>query len=91
MLRASAGSALFSAGLLVGVIGAALTFALQSLLRRRWHRSDATMPSESTIRLMTRLALRHKAINLSQGFPNEPPPAEMVCALPRLPRPRDRG
>ncbi|KAG8464618.1 hypothetical protein KFE25_009986 [Diacronema lutheri] len=38
------------------------------------------MPSESTIRLMTRLALKHNAINLSQGFPNESPPADMVLS-----------
>jgi DNA-binding transcriptional MocR family regulator len=30
---------------------------------------------ESTIRLMTRLAQQYNAVNLSQGFPNEPPPA----------------
>jgi len=29
---------------------------------------------ESTIRLMTRLAQQFDAVNLSQGFPNEPPP-----------------
>jgi len=29
--------------------------------------------SESTIRLMTRIAMEHGAVNLSQGFPNEPP------------------
>ncbi|KAL3762198.1 hypothetical protein ACHAWU_004736 [Discostella pseudostelligera] len=36
---------------------------------------------ESVIRLMTRLALKHNAVNLSQGFPNEPPPAKMRLAL----------
>ena len=36
---------------------------------------------ESVIRLMTRLAIQHKAINLSQGFPNEPPPAKLRLAL----------
>jgi len=34
--------------------------------------------TESTIRLMTRLAIQHGAVNLSQGFPNEPPPPEMA-------------
>jgi aspartate/methionine/tyrosine aminotransferase len=29
---------------------------------------------ESTIRQMSRLAVAHHAVNLSQGFPNEPPP-----------------
>jgi aspartate/methionine/tyrosine aminotransferase len=33
---------------------------------------------ESTIRLMTRLAVEHGAINLSQGFPDEPPAPGMV-------------
>lgn len=36
--------------------------------------------AESTIRLMTRLAHQHKAVNLSQGFPNEPPPRKMRLA-----------
>jgi aspartate/methionine/tyrosine aminotransferase len=29
---------------------------------------------------MTRLAIKHGAVNLSQGFPNEPPPREMALA-----------
>eukprot|EP00922_Rhytidocystis_sp_ex-Travisia-forbesii_P021997 GHVS01032214.1.p1 GENE.GHVS01032214.1~~GHVS01032214.1.p1 ORF type:complete len:466 (+),score=37.00 GHVS01032214.1:30-1400(+) len=33
--------------------------------------------SESVIRYMTRLALEHKAVNLSQGFPNEHPESGM--------------
>jgi aminotransferase len=36
---------------------------------------------ESVIRLMTRLAIQHKAVNLSQGFPNEPPPEKLRLAL----------
>ncbi|EJK47669.1 hypothetical protein THAOC_33597 [Thalassiosira oceanica] len=36
---------------------------------------------ESTIRLMTRLAGEHGAVNLSQGFPNEAPPLVMRLAL----------
>ena len=41
-------------------------------------------PQESTIRLMTRLAIQHGAVNLSQGFPNEgcahtPPPSRSRC------------
>ena len=40
----------------------------------------AKAPPESTIRLMTRLAIKHGAVNLSQGFPNEPPPTEMLAA-----------
>ena len=36
---------------------------------------------ESVIRLMTRLAQQHGAVNLSQGFPNEPPPTKCALAL----------
>ena len=36
--------------------------------------------TESVIREMTRLALQHKAINLSQGFPDFPAPAEVKRA-----------
>lgn len=36
---------------------------------------------ESVIRLMTRLAIQHQAVNLSQGFPNEPPPEKLRLAL----------
>lgn len=38
-------------------------------------------PSESVIRLMTRKAIQYSAINLSQGFPNEPPPRKVIEAL----------
>jgi len=36
---------------------------------------------ESTIRRMTRLSNKYKAVNLSQGFPNEPPPLSVRLAL----------
>jgi aspartate/methionine/tyrosine aminotransferase len=36
--------------------------------------------TESVIREMTRVAKRHNAINLSQGFPDFDPPAELVAA-----------
>jgi aminotransferase len=36
--------------------------------------------TESVIRRMTRLAAEHGAVNLAQGFPDEPPPAELVWA-----------
>ena len=36
---------------------------------------------ESVIRQMTRLALQYKAVNLSQGFPNEGPPWKLRLAL----------
>ena len=37
--------------------------------------SKAAQFTESVIREMTRLALKHKAVNLSQGFPDFPAPA----------------
>ncbi len=41
-----------------------------------------TQFGESTIREMTRLALKHNAINLSQGFPDfDPPPAITEAAI----------
>ena len=36
--------------------------------------------TESVIREMTRVALRHGAINLSQGFPDDDPPPEVIEA-----------
>ena len=36
--------------------------------------------TESLIREMTRVALRYDAINLSQGFPDNEPPPELVQA-----------
>lgn len=42
--------------------------------------------TESVIRGMTRLANRHDAINLAQGFPDFDPPAELVEALARAAR-----
>ncbi len=36
--------------------------------------------TESVIREMTRLAIQHDAINLSQGFPDFDPPAELLAA-----------
>ncbi|GAB4532594.1 MAG: pyridoxal phosphate-dependent aminotransferase [Anaerolineae bacterium] len=36
--------------------------------------------TESVIREMTRLAIKHDAINLSQGFPDFDPPAELLAA-----------
>jgi len=35
---------------------------------------------ESVIREMTRLAIQHDAINLSQGFPDYDPPPELLQA-----------
>lgn len=42
--------------------------------------------TESVIRGMTRLANRHEAINLAQGFPDFDPPAPLVEALERAAR-----
>jgi len=42
--------------------------------------------TESVIRGMTRLASRHDAINLSQGFPDFDPPEELLSALERATR-----
>lgn len=44
-------------------------------------RQTSSGPGESVIRKMTRLALEYGAVNLSQGFPNEPPPLEVRAAL----------
>ena len=42
--------------------------------------SKAAQFTESVIREMTRLALQHKAVNLSQGFPDFPAPVEIKRA-----------
>ena len=42
--------------------------------------SKAERFTESVIREMTRLALQHGAVNLSQGFPDFPAPAEIKRA-----------
>lgn len=65
--------------LIAGVAVGALTREAWLRLRRK-ARTPPAVPKESTIRLMTRLALKHGAVNLSQGFPNEPPPREMALA-----------
>src|SRR5207249_9717938 len=42
--------------------------------------AKARLFTESVIREMTRLAIRHGAINLAQGFPDFPAPAEIKDA-----------
>ena len=42
--------------------------------------ATAARLTESVIRVMTRLALEHDAINLAQGFPDFPAPAEVKHA-----------
>merc|ERR1740139_278648 len=67
--------------LLLGALaGVGALELVRSWLRRRQRRGLVQAPPESTIRLMTRLALKHGATDLSQGFPNEPPPRAMVLA-----------
>src|SRR6185437_10541976 len=45
--------------------------------------SKAGRFTESVIREMTRLALKHGAVNLAQGFPDFPAPAEIKAAAQR--------
>src|ERR1700761_3022075 len=40
--------------------------------------------TESVIRDMTRVALKYDAVNLSQGFPDYEPPAELIAAAGRV-------
>ena len=49
-------------------------------LARRMLSAKAEQFTESVIREMTRLALQHGAVNLSQGFPDFPAPAEIKRA-----------
>ena len=42
---------------------------------------DPNVVQESVIRKMTRLAIEYKAVNLSQGFPNESPPWPLKVSL----------
>lgn len=51
-----------------------------SLLRERFRSQRISRFTESVIREMTRLAVRHKAINLAQGFPDFPAPAALKQA-----------
>src|SRR5215468_10474254 len=46
-------------------------------ISRRMISAKAEQFTESVIREMTRLALKHKAVNLSQGFPDFAAPAEI--------------
>lgn len=48
--------------------------------QRRFQSSRITEFKESVIREMTRLALEHGAVNLAQGFPDFPAPAEVKRA-----------
>ena len=52
-------------------------------IARRMLSAKAEQFTESVIREMTRLALKHNAVNLSQGFPDFPAPAEIKEAARR--------
>ena len=52
-------------------------------IARRMLSAKAEQFTESVIREMTRLALRHNAVNLSQGFPDFPAPQEVKEAARR--------
>src|SRR5207245_10430687 len=52
-------------------------------ISRRMISAKAEQFTESVIREMTRLALKHNAVNLSQGFPDFPAPAEIKEAARR--------
>src|SRR5947208_15521502 len=51
-----------------------------SALRARFRSERISRFMESVIREMTRLAVRHQAINLAQGFPDFPAPATLKQA-----------
>src|SRR2546429_8862630 len=51
-----------------------------TLLRARFRSQRTLKFTESVIREMTRLAFRHNAINLAQGFPDFPAPAALKQA-----------
>jgi aspartate/methionine/tyrosine aminotransferase len=53
------------------------TDATIAQISRRMLSAKAGQFTESVIREMTRLALQHNAVNLSQGFPDFPAPAEI--------------
>ncbi|HXA48733.1 MAG TPA: aminotransferase class I/II-fold pyridoxal phosphate-dependent enzyme [Candidatus Acidoferrum sp.] len=54
--------------------------AVDSSLRERFRSQRISRFTESVIREMTRLAVRHHAINLAQGFPDFPAPASLKQA-----------
>ena len=58
--------------------GVAVGFALSALWRRK--KRGAEQVNESTIRLMTRVAIESRRRESQPGLPNEPPPREMACA-----------
>ena len=53
--------------------------------RQRFRSQRTSRFTESVIREMTRLALRHNAVNLAQGFPDFSAPAELKQAASPYP------
>jgi len=53
---------------------------MATIARRRFQSARIGEFRESVIREMTRLALQHGAVNLAQGFPDFPAPAEIKAA-----------
>jgi aminotransferase len=49
-------------------------------MRRNFHSDRTAQFTESVIREMTRLAIRHGAVNLAQGFPDFPAPVDLKRA-----------
>ena len=66
--------------LLYAAVGGLVTYAIIRIYDNHKRKNNRVVPAPSTIRLMTRLAIKAGAVNLSQGFPNEPPPREMLLA-----------
>lgn len=56
---------------------------MSTLSARRFQSQRVAEFKESVIREMTRLALQHGAVNLAQGFPDFPAPAEIKAAAQR--------
>ena len=54
--------------------------APEKVLQKKMLSEKASRFTESVIREMTRLAMKHKAINLAQGFPDFPAPAAIKQA-----------
>jgi aminotransferase len=54
--------------------------ALEKIAQKKMLSDKASRFTESVIREMTRLAMKHKAINLAQGFPDFPAPADIKRA-----------
>jgi aspartate/methionine/tyrosine aminotransferase len=53
---------------------------MSSVVARKFQSTRVELFKESVIREMTRLAIHHQAVNLAQGFPDFPAPAELKAA-----------